>query len=159
MKNRTKYMTNKRMQLGLTFRFVFLTSVFAAFMGFEVYITIWPAVSGVIPEHLMNEIKNQIITRLLLFLIPICFVVTGFAITFTHRIAGPLSRIEKTLDQLIGGEDVEYIRIRKKDELKELVARLNEVIRIVKESRTTTKEDSFPQNDERIPSASNRLFG
>jgi hypothetical protein len=159
MKKRTKYLINKRMQLGLTFRFVFLTSVFAAFMGFEAYTTIWPAVSGAIPEHLINAVRHLIFTRFLLFLIPISFVITGFSIIFSHRIAGPLSRIEKTLGQLIGGEDVEYIRIRKKDELKELVARLNEVIRIVKESRTAAKEDSFPQNDERIPSASNRMVG
>jgi sensor histidine kinase YesM len=154
MRIRAKYLINKRMQLGLTFRFVFLTILFSLFMGFEVYITIWPVVSGSIPEPLMNLVRYQIIVRLLLFLIPISFVITGFSIILTHRIAGPIYRLEKTLDELIQGEDVRYIKLRKNDELKDLAAKLNEVIRIIKEFRAPEKKDSPPQSEKQTISAS-----
>ena len=154
MRIRARYLINKRLQLGLTFRFVFLTVLFSAFMGFEVYITIWPVVSGAIPEPLMNLVRYQVFFRLALFLIPISFVVTGFSIIVTHRIAGPIYRLEKTLDELIQGEDVGFIRLRKHDEFKEFAAKLNEVIRIVKESGAGQKEGNPSQDDEKIPVAS-----
>ena len=154
MRIRAKYLINKRLQLGLTFRFVALTILFSAFMGFEVYITIWPVVSGSIPEPLMDLVKYQIFFRLAIFLIPISFVITGFSIIVTHRVAGPIYRLEKTLDELIQGEDVGYIRLRKHDELKDFAAKLNEVIRMVKELRAEQKEENPPQDDKEIPVAS-----
>ena len=154
MRIRAKYLINKRMQLGLTFRFVFLTILFSLFMGFEVYITIWPVVSGSITEPLMNLVSYQILVRLLLFLIPISLVITGFSIILTHRIAGPVYRLEKTLDELIQGEDVRYIKLRKNDELKDLAAKLNEVVRIIKELRAPENKDGPPQSEKKVLSAS-----
>jgi sensor histidine kinase YesM len=150
MRIRAKYLINKRIQLGLTFRFVFLTVLFSIFIGFEVYITIWPVVSGAIPGPLMDLVRYQVIVRLLLFLIPIIFVITGFSIILTHRIAGPVYRLEKTLDELIEGKDVRYIKLRKNDELKPLAAKLNEVIRLFKELKSRTGETHSSQAEEKI---------
>jgi hypothetical protein len=56
-------------------------------------------------------------------------------ILLSHGVAGPLYRIELTLDKLIQGEDVEYIHLRKDDELKELAEKINRLIPIVKKSK------------------------
>jgi len=59
MKRRIRghYLIKKRMQLGLSFRFLFLTILFSLFIGFELYISIWPVVSGLIPKDLMDLVK------------------------------------------------------------------------------------------------------
>ena len=144
MRIRRHYLIKKRLQFGLTSRFLFFTILFSLFIGFEVYITIWPVASGFISEDSMELVKHQIFFRFLFFVFPIIFVIVAFSIIFSHRIAGPIYRFEQTLDKLIQGEDVEYIRLRKNDELKGLAAKLNELIRIVKKSRDPMKKDSPP---------------
>ena len=141
---RRHYLIKKRMQLGLTFRFLFLTILFSLFIGFEVYITIWPIVSGVIPKDLMGLVKYQIFFRLLLFAFPVIFVIVASSIVFSHRIAGPVYRFEQTLDKLIKGEDAEYIQLRKGDELKGLAGRLNELIHTLGKSKDPMKKDNPP---------------
>lgn len=148
MTTRGKYLIKKSMQLGLTLRFFFLIVIFSLFIGFEVYITIWPVVSGVIPQDLMDVIKNQIFLRLICFIFPVAFVITAFSIVFSHRIAGPIYRLEQTLNSLIRGEDVKTIRIRKGDELKDLVEKTNSLILMVKRSRILEQKDSPSAKDE-----------
>jgi hypothetical protein len=148
MVRRRRYLINKRMQLGLTTRFTFLTVLFSAFIAFEVFITIWPVVSGLIPGPLMHIVRHQIFMRFVVFIIPVIFVITGFSIVLTHRIAGPLYRLEKTLDAFMEGQDVGDIRLRKNDELKGLAERINELMRMAKEARTSKKDAS--EYDEKI---------
>jgi len=126
------YLINQRMQLGLTCRLVFILVLFALFIGFEVYITVWPVVSGIISKDLMSFVRYQILFRLAFFALPILFVVVVFSIVFTHRIAGPLFRIEKTIERLVQGEEVEDVRLRKGDELHGLASTLNELIRMIR---------------------------
>jgi sensor histidine kinase YesM len=132
MRIRSHYLIKKRMQLGLTLRFLFLIVVFSLFIGFEVYITIWPVVSGVIPKGLMNLVWHQIFFRLLCFSVPVFFVITAFSVIFSHRIAGPLYRLEQTLDKIIQGDHAESIQLRKGDELEELAEKINKLIHILR---------------------------
>ena len=135
------YLIKKRMQLGLTFRFLLLVILFSLFVGFEVYITVWPVVSKVISEDLITLVKHQIFFRLFFFSLPLIFVIVAFSIVFSHRIAGPVYRIEQTLDKLIQGEDTGCIHLRPGDELRELAAKLNDLIRIVAKSRLQGKDN------------------
>jgi len=144
MKKRVHYLIKTRMQFDWTLRFLVLTIIFALFIGFEVYITMWPVISPLIPKFLMSHVTYQICYRLLFFSIPIIFVIGVFVIVFTHRFAGPLYRLELTLDRVIQGEDVEPIILRKNDELQDLIMKINELILMVKESKNPAKEDAPP---------------
>lgn len=53
-----------------------------------------------------------------------------FSIFKSHRMAGPIHNIKRSLRKLAEGEDVQHIRIRKGDEFQELVDELNRVIEI-----------------------------
>jgi len=147
MKTRGKYLIKKRMQLGLTFRFLFLIIIFSLFIGFEVYITIWPAVSEAIPQDLLDLVMDQIFFRMICFIFPVLFVITAFSIVFSHRIAGPIYHLEKSLDRLIRGDDVETIRLRKSDALKELAEKINSLVLMVKQSRVPEQKDSPSPNN------------
>ena len=135
MIKRIHYLPKQKMQIALTLRLLLLTVLFAFFVGFEVYITVWPVVSEFIPGTLMSAVKEQILFRVLFFSIPLLFVIGAFFLIFTHRIAGPLYRLEQTLDQLIAGEDVERLSLRKNDELGELASRINVLISMIQEKR------------------------
>jgi signal transduction histidine kinase len=148
MTTRGKYLIKKSMQLGLTLRFLFLIIVFSLFIGFEVYITIWPVVSVAIPQDLLDLVMDQIFFRLICFIFPVIFVITAFSIVFSHRIAGPIYRLENTLDRLIRGEDVETLRLRKGDALKEFAEKINSLIAMVKQSRVPENKDIVNAKDE-----------
>jgi sensor histidine kinase YesM len=136
-KKRVQYLINKRMQLAFTARFLLVTALFALFVGFLAYVTMWPVVSAFVPKGLIELVKHQILVRTVLFSIPAVGVIIAFGIVVSHRIAGPLYRIERTIDEVVRGEDVALIRLRKKDEqeLKNLAERINKLIGVIKELR------------------------
>jgi signal transduction histidine kinase len=138
-RRRVHYLVNKHMQLGVTIRFMVVTILFALFIGFEVYISIWPVVSEFVPREVMHLVRRQVLIRTVLFLVPIILVIASFTILVSHRVAGPLFRIKRTIDEVVRGEDVEDIKLRKKDELKSLAAKVNELIALVRKLRASGK--------------------
>jgi hypothetical protein len=134
-KKRVQYLINKRMQLAFTARFLVVTVLFSSFIGFLAYVTIWPVASAFVPKGLIELVKHQVIIRTILFSIPAVVVIIAFGVVVSHRIAGPLYRIERTIDEAVRGEDVGFIRLRKKDEqeLKHLADRINKLIGLIKE--------------------------
>jgi len=138
-RRRVHYLINRKMQLGFTLRFMFVTVLFALFVGFEVYLTVWPVVSQFVPRELMHLVRGQVLLRTLLFLVPIILVIASFTILISHRVAGPLFRIQRTIDEVVRGEDVENINLRKHDELKDLAGKINELIGVIRALRKPTK--------------------
>ena len=129
------YLIKKDIQLGLTYRFLFILIIFSLFIGFQAYITFWPVAKGFITKELINLVRYQVLIRMLLFSLPLIVVILGLTIVFTHRIAGPIYRFELTLDKLIQGEDVALINLRPGDELQELAKKINELISQIKKSK------------------------
>ena len=132
-RHRTRYLVNRKLQLGVTLRLLAVLALFALFMLFESWMVLWPALSAHIPEPDMPEFLRQIGFRLALFGIPVAFVIAAMGIVLTHRIAGPLLRIERTLDDLLERGEAHPIQLRKHDELKSLCLRVNRVIELPNE--------------------------
>lgn len=139
-RRRVHYLINKRMQLAFIAKFLVVATLFALFFVYLTYITIWPVVSGFVPQYVKHIVKQQVYLSTMLYLIPAVFVLIAFAIAISHRIAGPLYRIERTIEELVRGEDVEYIRLRKKDEneLKILASKINDLIALIKKLKEPT---------------------
>lgn len=134
------YLIKKGLQLGLTFRFLFLVVLFTLFIGFEMYISIWPVAKGYIPENVISLVRYQMFMRFFYFLIPVIVVIAITVIIFSHRIAGPLYHIEKKLNDIIQGVDSGPIRLRKGDELKEVADLFNKLIPMIKKPELNTGE-------------------
>jgi sensor histidine kinase YesM len=132
------YLIKKDIQLGLTYRFLFILIIFSLFIGFQAYIIIWPVVSGYISKELIGLVRHQVFIRLLFLGLPFIVVIVGFTIVFTHRIAGPIYRIELTIDRLKQGEDVPLIKLRPGDELRELAEKTNDIILLIKNSKISS---------------------
>jgi methyl-accepting chemotaxis protein len=56
------------------------------------------------------------------------FVVLRAALLYSHRIIGPIPRIERELDRVLAGDYTVRLHARDNDELKDLVKKLNLVI-------------------------------
>ena len=116
------------MQLGITLRYLCFVIVSAFLSGLAVYITLWPVIESFVPYELLGPLRTRLLIKLLCYGIPLIVLMIGVCIVMTHRIAGPLYNIEQKLERLALGEDVRYIQIRRHDEFKGLVAKLNQLI-------------------------------
>ncbi len=132
---RTHYLIDARLQFGLMIRLLVLMVLFALFMLLEAAMAFWPVVSHYVPDVLVPSALRHILFRLAWFSLPIGFVIAVIVVVLTHRIAGPLFRIERALDALIQGNDIEPVHLRKNDELKGLSRRINALILLVQGNR------------------------
>ncbi len=78
-------------------------------------------------DHQLNTYTIQfdaVITLSVLYLV----LITIFSIFKSHKMAGPIYNIKRSIDKLIHGDNVDPIKIRKGDEFQELVQILNKAI-------------------------------
>jgi hypothetical protein len=137
------YLIKRKMQMRITLRFLLLAMVSSFLSGLIVFITLWPVVSGFVPRALISHIQSQILFRLCCYSLPLIVIITGLGLIITHPIAGVVYKIEQKLDQLLQGNHVESIQVRKGDELKELVAKINALIRLLPSSEDLLKKKHF----------------
>ncbi|MCX5715654.1 MAG: methyl-accepting chemotaxis protein [Candidatus Omnitrophica bacterium] len=128
---RKRYLIKTGFQLkysGLIIAFMFLV---AALTGYTVYYTGWllmgEKLANVYPQGRLLAIMRTINITLLLRLIFIAPLVVFVSIILSHRIAGPLYRIEKYISAVAKGDFSEKLTLRKKDELKDLAFMINEM--------------------------------
>ncbi|MCX5869824.1 MAG: methyl-accepting chemotaxis protein [Deltaproteobacteria bacterium] len=69
---------------------------------------------------------KQILTAYWIFIIVGGGVIIVAAMLITHRMAGPIFRLERTLNNMVSGRLDDVICLRKKDEGKEIAAKLNQ---------------------------------
>ncbi|MCK5654749.1 MAG: hypothetical protein KAI03_00490 [Candidatus Aureabacteria bacterium] len=89
-----------------------------------------------IPEAIAYNLIPVVrkVTLIILIVLPITLsVIWIIALELSHRIAGPLLRLEKELDLRISGKACGPIKLRKNDELKLLADKINRLI--TKESK------------------------
>ena len=131
------FLIKRKMQISMAVKMITIGLVFTAFVAFEVYISVWPVVSGFLPAGFSHAILTQIVFRFSLYLIPIVLVVLCASIILTHRIAGPVFIMEKTISAVLKGEDAPLIKLRRNDELKDLADKINELLKLVKEASSS----------------------
>lgn len=89
------------------------------------------AIQMVFPEAIANSLLPVLhkVNIILAISIPVILLLIWIiALELSHRIAGPLYRMEKELDERISGTKQGPIKIRKKDELKLLLDKLNKLL-------------------------------
>lgn len=131
MFRRRNYFIKKELQIGFFYRFAILAVLEAVLItGLFMHIS-----SGTITTGYSNSILTMKHTPGFFF-VPFLFIVLivcvgiGIAamivfILVSHRIAGPLYRLEKTLDEIGKGDLTKRISLRKTDQLMELKEALN----------------------------------
>lgn len=90
--------------------------------------------ANILDQHSNNSALNtlySVLNGLWLYLL-MGAILAGFtAILFTHRIAGPLFRFEKALDNMKHGDFSDTIVLRERDEGKDLAKKINEFNQVI----------------------------
>jgi methyl-accepting chemotaxis protein len=164
---RKNFLINKKFQ----FKYIALITGTLLLMVLLIEFDIYSTMKTILPKVLFTEEIRKDITAFNILLTIKSFVfiaiVAFMSIYFSHRITGPIYRLEKDLLLLISeGDLTKQFRLREKDELKEIAAALNamitnfrtrllvgeqfheeareqltEVLKLLKEKETITSED------------------
>jgi len=135
-KKRKNYLINKPLQFAYAGITVWLLLIAIILIGtFTYYITLNTILNQLqVKNQLVDAYKTVstinliLIKRVGILLILVILFALILEIFFLHRIAGPIYRIEKTLNDIAEGKKVQPIKLRKKDFFKSLAASVNKVI-------------------------------
>lgn len=101
-------------------------------LGCLYYLMVWVlARELVFPEAIFLSLAPTIqrINWILLFGLPgLCLLVFACALRFSHRLAGPIHRMETDLDKIAQGNRTLRLTLRKADALKPFADKVNEVL-------------------------------
>jgi len=141
---RRRYIIKKGLQfryIGIVLGLVIITSLL---IGYTVFITGWTLLgqklAAVYPQaRLIYVFKatNLALIRNIILISPLIFIL---ALLSSHRIAGPVYRIEKSLDEIAKGNLSLDIKLRRGDELQDLAEIINTMREIFKKTVIISKD-------------------
>ena len=128
---RKRYVIAARFQFRYILYILLFLYMGAEVAGYTVYYTTWVTLgeklASVYPRgrliYIFRDANIALLIRLIL-ITPI-FVIIG--IILSHRIAGPIYRLGTYIDALIKGDYAHGLTLRKKDEFKQLAAKMSEL--------------------------------
>lgn len=126
--------------------FTFLSVFFAVLLiGFDIYYTAGEIiVKSIDPEALpkLEALNAQLLVKLLFYMILVLFL----SVIFSHKIAGPIYRFERSCEVVGSGDFTYRVKLRKGDLLKDFMNSFNRMIEnlqdMVKKDRALVEEIS-----------------
>ena len=129
---RTRYLVATKFQLryvGLVLMLVFLTGILCSYVVYyTMMLGMGDKLANVYPQGRLLSIVRTVNMRLFLGLILIAPLVAAIGIFASHKIAGPIYRIERFLDDMVKGDYSSILTLRKNDELIPLASAINRVL-------------------------------
>ena len=134
---RKKYINQSSFQFRYAVFLFLLMLVITLFVSLSVFFTLWIELlkGEFFFEELIVKTGKLVAGKigvLLIFEAILCFLLS-------HRIAGPISRIEKVVGLIRQGDFSRNIQIRKTDELNEFVGKINRVVDVLREQSRKEK--------------------
>lgn len=130
---RKRYFVKKKLQFKYLL-FVLLAMIVPTLIcGAVLYYLIWQTIAAeiAIPEALSENLIPALdkVNMMLLILLPLVFIVMLLlSIFISHRIAGPIYRLERELKEISKGDYSCRIKFRSNDELQEIADGINELL-------------------------------
>ena len=142
---RTQYFVAKKFQLRYVGVILLLVSLTAIVCSYVIYytmmLTMGDKLANVYPQGRLTAIVNMVNFRILFAMLLIAPVIVMIGIYASHKIAGPLYRIERFFESMAGGDFSMPITLRKNDELRSLTDGINKVVESVKTTLTKERSD------------------
>ena len=104
--------------------FFLITVVIIYFSGWRQMVQ---KLSNVYPQAMLVGILNMIYIKLWIGFIILLPIACVSAILASHKIAGPLVRIRRALDQLISNDYNLFVKLRKGDDLQDVADQINKL--------------------------------
>ena len=141
---RTQYFVAKKFQLkyvGLILLLVFSTAIMCSYViYYTMMVTMGDKLANIYPQGRLVAIVNTVNVRILFSMLLVAPLIVVIGIYASHRIAGPIGRIERFLDSMATGDLSMPLNIRRNDELISLANGINRVLDSMK--TTVGKERS-----------------
>lgn len=129
---RSHYLVATKFQLkyvGIILGLMFLTAILCSYVVYyTMMVLLGEKLANVYPQGRLIAIVNTVNWRIFLSIFLITPLVAMIGIVLSHRIAGPIYRMEKYLGDLAKGNLANRITLRKKDELATLATMINYVV-------------------------------
>ncbi|MDP2929463.1 MAG: methyl-accepting chemotaxis protein [Candidatus Omnitrophota bacterium] len=142
---RKQYFVAKKFQLkyvGVILLLVFLTAIMCSYViYYTMMLTMGDKLANVYPQGRLIAIVNMVNFRILFVMLLLAPIIVITGIYASHKIAGPLYRIERFFESVAGGDFSMPIILRKNDELKSLTDGINKVVESVKTTLSKEKSD------------------
>jgi len=129
---RRRYIVRKELQLkyvGLILTVVLLSAVVA---GYTIYYNSWALLgdklASVYPQGRLAQIFRTVNIRLVVNLIFVSMFCVGIGILTSHKIAGPVFRMVRFLNNVAEGDYTKRVHLRKGDQLQDLAEAINKVV-------------------------------
>ncbi|HWR57575.1 MAG TPA: methyl-accepting chemotaxis protein [Thermodesulfovibrionales bacterium] len=134
---RRNYFISKEFQGRFVLRFflailagaVVFTLIFSIFSAHTITVTYEDSILKV--DRTPKALAIEIVRTYGVYIVLLGLGISLVSLFLSHRIAGPLYRLERSVEELTKGNLSFNITLRRKDELKELAASLNEMIRVL----------------------------
>lgn len=138
---RKQYFVDQGLQLRFArfvIIFVFLSSILTgATIFFTTFMMMGEKLAAVYPQGRAVEIFKSVYIGFFIDMILVLPIIFAGSILFSHRIAGPLPKIYRTLKDIGRGNFNQHLVLRKHDELKELADAINQMAVDLKEREST----------------------
>jgi methyl-accepting chemotaxis protein len=138
--SRRRYLIKPDFQLRLALNIfifvVFYSLVFGIFIFYPLYMEMQSSESFA-DQVRLSEITLYLHKRVWVGLIMVGVMAGVHAIFYSHRLVGPVYRFEKMIGELLVGNYTIRIKIRKRDELKEIERLLNRLADVLEHLRNT----------------------
>lgn len=136
---RRRYLVEKKFQLrfaGMILLFMFAVALFCSLtIYYNTWMLLGEKLANVYPQGRLVGILKQANFVLFMRLLLITPLVGILAIVLSHRIAGPIFRIKKTLDEVTKGDYSKRLHLRNTDELKDVAESINKVMELLEKKK------------------------
>jgi signal transduction histidine kinase len=138
---RKQYLIDRRFQLQWMGKIFLLMTAVSIIVGWTIYYAVWDATTtqlkGLVAQAILTQsqvlpisstIKSSIALGLITRGLILVCILAVLSIFLTHRIAGPIYKIKKTIRLIYDGRSSERVVLRDHDEFKDLAKELNHLI-------------------------------
>ena len=136
---RRRYLVERKFQLrfaGMILLFMFAVALFCSLtIYYNTWMLLGEKLANVYPQGRLAGILKQanfVLFKRLLLITPLVGIL---AIVLSHRIAGPIFRIKKTLDEVIKGDYGKRLYLRNTDELKDVAESINSLVELLEKKK------------------------
>lgn len=146
------FFIKKKLQLRYVLLVFFAMIVTALISVGGAYYLIWQTIAAelAVPEIIAETLLPALtkVNIMLLIFLPSAFIVMILlSILVSHRIAGPIYRVEKDLDEIVKGDYSRRIKFRAGDDLQELAEKINKLLdHFIPSEGPVHGQDSFKAN-------------
>lgn len=137
---RINYFIKKKLQFKYMLFVLLAMLIPTAVCGMALYYLIWQTVAAeiAVPEAIAANLIPALdkVNIILLVTLPVIFLMMLLlSIYISHKIAGPVYRVEKDLKEIIKGDYSRRIKLRSQDELQEIAEGINLLLDKIQSTR------------------------